>query len=134
GNPSCPTATGPSAPSRHARDWRLAEQATAEADRSPNRLEGVGMQLLRHQPDQGARGAVILADVVTADGDASLADIGDAADDADQGGLAGAVRSEQCEYLAAADVKVDVLQRLEAGAVGLRQVDDGYDGRHAKRR
>ena len=37
---------------------RLAEQAAAEADRRPYRLEGVGMQLLGHQADLRARGAV----------------------------------------------------------------------------
>ena len=48
--------------------------------------------------------------------------IGDAADDADQRGLAGAVRPEQREDLAALDLEVDVVQRLETGAIGLRQI------------
>ena len=56
--------------------------------------------------------------------------IDDAADDADQRRLAGAVRAEQREDLAAPDLEVDVLQRLEAGRVGLRQVGDGDDGLH----
>ena len=34
---------------------RLAEQAAAEADGRPHRLEGVGGQLLRHQADHRAR-------------------------------------------------------------------------------
>jgi hypothetical protein len=45
---------------------------------------------------------------------ATLARIDDAADRADQGRLAGAVRTEQRKDLAAADFEVDVLQRLEA--------------------
>jgi hypothetical protein len=69
---------------------------------------------------------------MAADGDASLAQIGDAADDADQRGLAGAVGAEQGEDLALVDVEIDVLQRLEAGAIGLRQIGDGDDGGHAK--
>jgi hypothetical protein len=56
------------APSRCARVGRLAEQAAAEADRGPHRLEGVGRQLLRHQADQRARGAVVAHDVVAVDG------------------------------------------------------------------
>ena len=43
--------------------------------------------------------------------------VDDAADDVDQRRLAGAVRPEQREDLAAADVEVDVLERLEAGRV-----------------
>ena len=77
------------------------------------------MQFLRHQPDQRARGAIIPVDVMAADRDAALAQIGDAADDADQRGLAGAVRPEQREDLAALDVQIDAVQRLETGAVGL---------------
>ena len=54
--------------------------------------------------------------------------VDDAADDADQRGLAGAVGPEQREDLAAPDVEVDVLQRLEARGIGLGQVGDGDDG------
>jgi hypothetical protein len=46
---------------------RLAEQAAAEAHGGPHRLEGVGGQLLRHQADQRARGAVVAPDVVAVD-------------------------------------------------------------------
>ena len=54
----------------------------------------------------------------------------DAADDADQRGLAGAVRTQQREDLALADLEVDALQRLQARRVGLGQVRDGDDRRH----
>ena len=108
--------------------FRLAEQAAAETHRRPHRFEGVGVQLLRHQPDQRARRAVIPVDVMAVDRDTALAQIGDAADDADQRGLAGAVRPEQGEDLAAPDVEIDVFQRLEAGAIGLGKVCNGYDG------
>ena len=85
-------------------------------------IEGIGVQFLRHQADQGPRGAIRCDDVVAIDRYAALARIGDAADDADQRGLAGAVRSQQRKNLAALDVKIDIVQRLEAGAIGLRQI------------
>src|SRR6202049_3235967 len=67
---------------------------------------------------------------MAADGHVAFAEIGDAADDADQRGLAGAVRSQQRKYLAALDFQVDVIERLEAGAVDLRQVGDGDNRGH----
>src|SRR6185312_13559176 len=110
---------------------RLVEQAAAEAHRAPHRREGVGVQLLRHQPDQRARRAIIVRDVVTIDRDPAPARIDDAADDPDQRGLAGAVRSQQGEDFALVDVEIDIPERREAGAIGLRQIGDGDDGGHA---
>jgi hypothetical protein len=104
------------------RIFRLAEQATAEADRRPHRFEGIGVQLLRHQPDQRARGAVAVVDIVAADRDAAFARSRDPADDADQRGLAGAVRPQQRKNLAALDLQIDVVQRLETGAIGLGKI------------
>src|ERR1700733_11629781 len=98
--------------------FRLAEQAAAETHRSPYRLESVGVQFLRHESDHGARRPRIADDIVAADRDVAGAQIIDAANDADQRGLAGAVRSEQREDLALLDLQIDVLQRLEAGAIG----------------
>jgi hypothetical protein len=46
--------------------------------------------------------------------------IDDAADDADQRRLAGAVRAEQRENLAVRDFQADILQRLKTGGIGLR--------------
>jgi len=85
------------------------------------------VQFLRHQPDQRARGTILLADVIAADDDAAFAEIGNAADDADQRGLAGAVRPEQRKDLAAVDFQVDIVKCLETGAIGLRQICNGYD-------
>ena len=56
--------------------------------------------------------------------------VDDAADDVDQGRLSGAVWTQQGEDLSAADVQVDVLERLEAGSVGLGEVGYGDDGAH----
>jgi hypothetical protein len=69
-----------------------------------------------------------VADDVVAVGDHRAAGVDDAADDADQRGLAGAVGAEQREDLAALDVEVDALQRdrflMEmAGVIGNRCKD-----------
>ena len=112
---------------------RLAEQAAAEADRRPHRLERVGGQLLRHEADhargrRGSRATMSWPSTMTV----PLVGVDDAADDVDQRRLAGAVRAEQREDLAAADLEIDVLERLEARGIGLRQIGDGDDGRHGK--
>ena len=109
---------------------RLAEQAAAEGHRRPHGLEGVGVQFLRHQPDQRAGGAIVADDVMAIDRDLALRGDQDAADDADQRGLAGAVGAEQSEDLAALDVEIDVVERLEPGRIGLRQIADGNDRWH----
>jgi len=98
--------------------FRLAEQAAGKADGRPHRFERIGVQFLRHQPDQRACRAVIGVDVMAADQDAAVGQIGDAADDADQRGFAGTVRPEQRKDFAAPDLEVDVVQRLETGAIG----------------
>jgi hypothetical protein len=49
----------------------------------------------------------------------------------DGGGLAGAVRAQQTEDLAALDRKGDVVYGHHVMAVDLAQVIDGDDGRHA---
>ena len=109
---------------------RLAEQAAAEADGAPDALEGVGVQFLRHQPDHRARRAVVLEDVVAVDRDLAGGRNQNAADDADQRRLAGAVGAEQGEDLATFDVEIDLLQRPEPGRVGLGEIFDGNDGLH----
>src|SRR5215469_4654560 len=58
--------------------------------------------------------------------------IDDAADDADQGRLAGAIRAEQRENLAVADVEIDVFKRLESGGVNLIETRDGNGGRRGE--
>ncbi len=79
----------------------LAEQAAAEAHRRPHGLEGVGGQLLRHEADlararRGSRATMSWPSAVTV----PARRVDDAADDADQRRLAGAVRAEQREDLA----------------------------------
>src|SRR5690606_25836003 len=98
--------------------------------RCPHRLEGVGSQLLGDETDQGARGTVVPAYVVAVDGHRSFARGDDAADDAYQRGLAGAIGAEQGEDLAPADVEADLPERGEARGIGLAQAVDGNDGGH----
>jgi hypothetical protein len=65
--------------------------------------------------------------------DDALARRDNPADDADQGRLARAIRTEQGKDLAAANLQVDVLEGLEAGGVGLGEIRDGNDRLHGKR-
>jgi uncharacterized protein YjhX (UPF0386 family) len=93
----------------------FAEQSAAKRHRSPYRLECVGRQLLRHQTDHRAGGAVGLDDIVPAD-QTFLGRIDDPAYRADQRRLACAVRTQQREDFAAANLQVDVFQRLRPEA------------------
>ena len=94
----------------------LAEQAAREGDRAPDRLERIGGQLLRDQPDPAPRVAKILLPVLAVDQHLAAARSDDPADDVDHRRLAGAVRAEQRENLALADVEVDRLERLGAAS------------------
>jgi hypothetical protein len=58
----------------------------------------------------------------------------DAANDVDQGRLAGAIGTQQSENFPLEDVEIDVLQRLEARGIGLGQIGDTDDGRHRQQR
>ena len=82
------------------------------------------------RPIRSRAARAFFADVVTVDGDRAAARVDDAADDVDQRRLAGAVRAEQTENLAAPDLEIRVLQRLEAGRIGLRQILDRDDRLH----
>src|ERR1700722_8294931 len=97
------------------------EQPAAEARRVPDRLERVGGQLLRHQPDFGASGAIISDDDVTVRDNGAGAWVHDAADDADKRRLACAIRAKQREYFAAADRQADIVERTKS-AVGLGKI------------
>src|ERR1700685_4044790 len=108
---------------------RLAEQPAAEVHGRPHALEGVGMQLLRHQADLAAGGAVVAHHVVPVRRYPARARCHDAADDVDQGRLAGAIRAEQREYLAALDRQVDVPESVESALVGFAQAGHGHDRR-----
>ena len=101
---------------------RPAEKTTRKADCSKHLFERFERDFLRHQADQGARAAVILHDIVAANGDAAASRRDNAANDRNQGGLSGAVRAEKGQDLAFLDVERHVFQRLVAAFIGLRQV------------
>ena len=67
------------------------------------RLEGVGGQLLGDEADLEPRLAVVAHDVVPVDAHRPRGGVHDAADDADERGLAGPVRAEEREDLALVD-------------------------------
>src|SRR6266481_2424251 len=107
------------------RIWRMAEQAAAETQRGPRRLEHIRMQLLRHESDPGARRAIVAHDIVTVNEHRTGSRCHDSTDDTDQGGLPRAIRPEQREDFAPADFEIDALQRLKARRIGFGQLRDG---------
>ena len=109
----------------------LPNSKPAETHRRPHRLERVGVQFLRHQPDQRTRRAIVLDEMMASDQHRTGGRIDDAADDVDQRGLAGAVRPEQREDFPARDVEIDALQRMKSGRIGLDQIGDRNDRLHA---
>src|SRR6202000_3094669 len=109
---------------------RAPEQAAAEGHGSPDILESVGAQLLRHQPDDRAGGAIIADDVMPVRGHRARSRGDDAANDVDESCLARAVGPEQGKYLALFDVEIDVLQGLKAAGVGFRDAFDRDDCGH----
>ena len=64
-------------------------------------------------------------------GDGPAGGVDDAADDADQGGLARPVRSQQGEDLAAPDGEVGGLEGRKAALVGLADPGNGNNRIHA---
>jgi len=86
------------------------------------------VQLLRHQADGRAGGAVILHDVVAIGGDGAAGGIGHAANQADERGLARAVGAEQGKNLTTPDVEIHVLECLKAPGVGFAHTAHTDDG------
>ena len=89
-----------------------------------NPREHVEAEFLRDEPDAPAHFAPVTLDVEPEGLDRPAARLEQAADRADQRGLARAVRAEQRENLALADRQVDVLKRDGAALVGFRQSTD----------
>jgi hypothetical protein len=83
---------------------------------------------LRDEADQGSGRTVLGDDVVTVSQDDAPGRVDDPADYVDQRRLSGAVRPQQGEDLPAADLKVDVLERLQAGGIGLGEIGHGDYG------
>jgi hypothetical protein len=87
---------------------RFAEQAASEAGCAADRFKRLGRQLLRDQSDTGARLPKIADYVVAIDQHFTVRRVYDSANDINQRRLAGTVRSEQAEYLARVDLKIDI--------------------------
>ncbi len=93
-------------------------------------LELVEVDLLRHQPDQPHRRAAILVDRYAEHVRIAGSGVHQRGQDADQGGLAGTVGTEQGEKIAGLHGQADAFQRFDAVAVGFAQiVDDKRGGR-----
>ena len=92
---------------------RAPEQPAAEA-RPVDGGENIERDLLRHQSDHRARGAVVVHDVMAVDQNFARSHRHRAADDADQRRLAGAVRTQEGENLAFVDLQIDRVERDEA--------------------
>jgi hypothetical protein len=69
----------------------------------------ISVEFLRNQHDKGTDLSKIFNDVKAIHQDLTIADVIDPADCVDKSGLASAIGPQECEYLAFADFKVDVL-------------------------
>ena len=106
-----------------------AEISRLYLQRLANGEERVEHQFLRHDAEKPSRIAIVGDDVVAEDASLAGIGVGQAREDRDQSGLAGAVGSEQAEELARFDAEVDAGKRLH-GAETARDIDDLDRGRH----
>ena len=111
---------------------RPPEQPAAEGRCSVDGREDIERDLLRHEPDDRPRGAIVANDVMAVDEDLARSHRHGAADDPDQRRLAGAVRTEQGEDLAFGDLQIDRVERDEARLVTLGHRGDRYHRRHRR--
>ena len=88
------------------------EQPAAELHCAHHGFEHADVQFLRHQSDLAARRTVLRDDIVTRGQNLSGTQRDDSTDNADQGGFAGAVGSQQREDFALVDVEVDTVECL----------------------
>ena len=105
-------------------------QPAREAHSVHHRLERFHRDLLRDKADQSARRAVVAGDVVAAHRGLPARGRDEAAEDGDEGGLPGPVRTEQGEDFAFADIERDTGQRDGAAGIGLGEVADLDDRGH----
>src|SRR5690606_36871751 len=106
-----------------------AEIAGLDAQHLPHRGEGVEYDLLRYDAQAAPRCTVLARDVAPEHAHVAFREAREAGDDVDQGGLAGAVRPEQAEELAAPDREIDALEGMHR-AVALVQARNGNSVRH----
>ncbi|MBV6418439.1 MAG: hypothetical protein CMLOHMNK_03283 [Steroidobacteraceae bacterium] len=96
-----------------------AVEARLVDDDLERRLPHVEVHFLRHDPDAGLGGLELDVDVVAEDREPATRLVDERGRDADQRGLAGAVRAEQREEIAFLHLEIDALQGLHAIPVGL---------------
>src|SRR5678815_1357346 len=88
----------------------------------------VEQDLLRDDADGALRVARMLVDVKAPDARLAATLHDEAGEDVDQRRLAGAVRAEQAEDLAARNVEADAVQRALSACIGLAQRFDADGG------
>jgi hypothetical protein len=112
-----------------------AEIAGLDAQRLAHREERVEHQLLRHDAELPAGLGVLRDDVVAVHAHLPARGMGQAGEDADQGGLACAVGAQQAEEFARFDLEADVFQRLQHPTCALVQLGNVLeaDGGHEER-
>ena len=93
---------------------RPPEESAAEGRRLVDGRENVERDLLRHEPDNRPRGAIVPDDVVSINEDFARSHRHRAADDPDQRRLAGAVRAQESKNLASGDLQIDRIEGDEA--------------------
>ncbi len=91
-------------------------------------LEQVEIDFLRHQADQAHRRAALAHQVGAEHFDLAFAEVDQGGNDADQGGLAGAIGAEQGEEIAWLHFQRDALEGLHAVVVGLAQIPHAQRG------
>src|SRR6516165_4338430 len=111
-----------------------AMQSAAKTDCVPDRGKNVERYLLRHQPNQAPRGAVVPDNVMSVHQHLARTEANCAADNTNKRRLAGAVGAEQGKNLLPRNRKIDAVKRNKAGFIGFAKIRDGNDGGHAKTR
>ena len=82
-------------------------------------LENIEAQFLRNKPDPGPRPPPMPPQIVPERGHCPTGRTHRAANRADQGGLACAVRAKQREYLPPANGQIDIVERPQAAGICL---------------
>ncbi len=95
-------------------------------------LELVEVEFLRHHAQAALEPGRVAIQVVAEHVNRAATLVHQRREDADGGGLAGAIGAEQREEVAFGDIEIDALEGLEAVAVGLGQLPDGQSSTHKK--
>ena len=94
-------------------------------------LELVEVEFLRHHAQAALERGGLAVQVMAEHVDRAAGLVHQRGQDADGGGLAGAVGAEQGEEITFGNVQVDALEGLEAVAVGFGELSDGQGRTHS---